>query len=110
MSKTNETTTQKRKFEMTIFSVKPETVNRLTNPNGEMINGSKYTGTIVGQSADNNFNKENNIKIGAWFSINYCANGFVNNPEANAEFRWFISEHEYNKYGIADGSFIERSI
>lgn len=94
---------------MTLLTVKKETVHRLTyadNKTGS--GGTRYTGTIVGQSADNNFNKENNVKIGAWFSINYCANGFVNNPEANAEARWFISEHEYDNHGITDKSFIER--
>ena len=96
---------------MTLFSAKPETVNRLTNPNGEMINGSRYTGTIVAMSADNAFNRDvAKVRTNCWFSINYIGEqGFSQCREANSEVRWYISENEYHKYGIDDGSFVQKT-
>ena len=79
-----------------LIYVKPESVKRLKDIDGE------YTGTIIAQSEDNDFNK-GKVWLNKWFSINYIGeNGFRQCPEANAEVRWFIEEHEYKDYGIGE--------
>jgi len=73
-----------------LIYVKPESVKRLEN------------GDIIAQSEDNDFNK-GKVWLNKWFSINYIGeNGFRQCPEANAEVRWFIKEHEYKDYGIGE--------